>query len=84
MCMRSVGILEAPGVKGEVAGVEAMQRGHPLPVVVLQPQEVHRRLGILALAGHPLIGVQSTPHARGPYQGGGRCLTRRSWTIWVN
>ena len=67
VCMRSVGILEAPGVKGEVAGVEALQHGHPLPVVVLQPREVHRRLGILALARHPLIGAQSTPHARGPY-----------------
>ena len=83
VCMRSVGILEAPGVKGEVAGVEAMQHGHPLPVVVLQPREVHRRLGILALARHPLNGPQSTPHARDPYQGGWRVLTQRSWTTWV-
>ena len=83
VCMRRVGILEAPGAKGEVAGVEAMQRGHPLPVLALQPREVHRRLGILALARHPLIGAQSMPHARDPYQVGRRCQTRRSWTTWV-
>ena len=81
--MRTAGILVAPGAQGGVAGVEALQHGHPLPVVVLQPREVHRRLGILALARHPLNGAQSTPHARDPYQGGRRCLTRRSWTTWV-
>ena len=59
--MRTVGILVAPGVQGGVAGVEALQRGHPLPVVALQPREVHRQLGILALARHPQTGAQSTP-----------------------
>ena len=61
VCMRSVGILEAPGAKGEMAGVEALQHGHPLPVVALQPREVHRQQGILAMARHPLTGALSTP-----------------------
>ena len=81
VCMRSVGILEAPGVKGEVAGVVALQREDPLPVVALQPREVHRQQGILAMAQHPLTGALSTPHAKGPYQGGRRCPTQRSLTI---
>ena len=59
--MRSVRILEAPGTKGEVAGVEALQRKDPLPVVALQPREVHRQQGILAMARHPLTGALSTP-----------------------
>ena len=65
LSMRSVKILEALGAKGLVVGVVALQHEHPLPVVALQPREVHRRLGILALARHPLNGAQSTPHARG-------------------
>ena len=59
--MRSVGILEAPGAKGEVAGVEALQRVDPLPVVALQHREVRRQQGILAMAWHPLAGALSTP-----------------------
>ena len=55
--MRTVGILMAPGVQGGVAGVEALQRGHPLPVVALQPREDRRQLGTLALARLPMNGA---------------------------
>ena len=65
LSMRIAGILVAPGVIGGVAGVEALQRGHPLPVVALQPREDHRRLGTLALARLPMNGALSTQYARG-------------------
>ena len=81
--MRIVGILEALGAKGEVAGVEALQRGHPLPVVVLQPREDRRQLGTLALARLPMNGAQSTPHASGPHLSGRGCPMRTNWNIWV-
>ena len=81
--MRSVGILEAPGAKGEVAGVEALQRGHPLPVVALQPREDHRRLGTLALARLPMNGALSTLYASGPHLSGRGCPMRTNRNIWV-
>ena len=59
--MRRVGILEALGAKGEVTGVKALQREDPLPVVALQPREIRRQQGILAMARHPLTGTLSTP-----------------------
>ena len=81
--MRTARILVAPGVQGGVAGVEALQREHPLPVVALQPREVHRQLGISALAKHPQTGARSTPHARAQLMVGRRCQVMRSWNIWV-
>ena len=81
--MRTAGILVAPGVQGGVAGVEAPQREDPLPVVALRPREVHRQLGILALAKHPQTGVQSTPYARAQSRVGRRCQGTRGWNIWV-
>ena len=81
--MRTAGILMAPGVQGGVAVVEALQHGHPLPVVVLQPREVRRQLGILALARHPQTGAQSTSHARAQLVVGQRWIRERSWNIWA-